>query len=287
MRIVSKFKALLLFPFSKSKPSPLLRTADVLLLQDHGEDRLLRTDGCRGSSNCSRPCRIPARFFFCFNRGKLTNKVHDDRKKEDHDVAPPDLSPGELQKITESRIQMEGVLQTVKVGLQNKDLLVSKNLESNEGDGIEESLCFNNNRISSKVLFDQKCDGAPKEEDCIEGMDRLKAELDVELERLQLVLDSGKFPTNPLDKTIEMQRKKMENPEQQITELEAALGSSKKELREKEREISQWKDSAHLMLEHVKKTFITQFPARSTCSTPEMRRKEKRTLEIIMLPHRE
>ncbi|KAE8700305.1 Actin-binding FH2 protein isoform 1 [Hibiscus syriacus] len=274
MRIVLKFKLLLLSPFSKSKPSPPLRFADVLLLQD----RLLHTDGCSGPPNCSKPRRFAARLFFCFHRGKLTNKVHDDGKKEERDVAPPDHvtdgpdsspvaeSKDELQKITELRIQMESLLQTVKEGLLNKDPLVSKNSESNEGDGI-----------SSKVLFDQKCDDAPKEEDRAEGMDRLEAELEVELERLQLLLDSGKFLTNPPERTIEAQRRNGKSRpdwrcgvppyelerklhelletrrEQQITELQAALGIAKKELREKEREISWWKDTAHLMLEHAKK----------------------------------
>ncbi|KAE8735904.1 Actin-binding FH2 protein isoform 1 [Hibiscus syriacus] len=260
MRIVLKFKLLLLSPFSKSKPSPPLRFADVLLLQD----RLLHTDGCRGPPNCSKPRRFAARLFFCFYAGRLTNKVHDDGKKEDHDVAPPDHvtdeifgreskfnvgirccllhliaeSKDELQKITELRIQMESLLQTVKEGLLNKDSLVPKNLESNEGDGL-----------SNETLFDKKCDDAPKE-DRVEGMDRLEAELEVELKRLQLLLDSGKFPTNPPEKTIEevqrkngkarpdwhcgvppyeLERKLHElletRQEQQITELQAGFGN--------------------------------------------------------------
>ncbi|KAE8731666.1 Actin-binding FH2 protein isoform 1 [Hibiscus syriacus] len=304
MRIVLKFKPLLLSPFSKSKSPPPLRIADVLLLQDHEEDRLLHADGCTGSSNCSKPRRIAARLFFCFARGKLKNKIHGDQKKGDDDVASPGhvtlgpvLSPGccllhliaesknELQKLTGLRIQMESVLQTVKEGVLNKDLLA---MESNEGDGVKESLGFNSNLISNKALLDQslKREDAPKGD--LEGMDRLEAELEVELERLQLLLDSGKFPTNPPEETIEeckscslshgeamddveeedrrdshcgvppyeLQRKLHElletRQEQQIKELEDALERAKKELREKEREISWWKDTAHLMLEHAK-----------------------------------
>ncbi|XP_039007399.1 protein POLAR LOCALIZATION DURING ASYMMETRIC DIVISION AND REDISTRIBUTION-like isoform X2 [Hibiscus syriacus] len=328
MRIVLKFKPLLLSPFFKSNPPPPFRIADVLLLQDHEEDRLLHADGCTGSSNCSKPRRIADRLFFCFTRGKLTNKFHGDQKKGDDDVAPPDhvadgpdLSPeicgceskfnvgigccllhliaeskNELQKMTELRIQMESVLQTVKERLLNKDLLVHKNIESNEGDGVEESLGFNSNLISNRVLFDQslKSEDAPKE-DCLEGMDRLEAELEVELERLQLLLDSGKFPTNPPQETIEeckscslshgeviddaeeegcpdshcgvppyeLEMKLHElletRQEQQIKDLEDALESAKKELREKEREISWWKDTAHLMLDHAKQSSPLNF----------------------------
>ncbi|KAK8513524.1 hypothetical protein V6N13_002262 [Hibiscus sabdariffa] len=294
MRIVLNFS-----PFSKPKPSPPLRLADVLLLQDHEEDRLLRTDSCRGPSDSSKLLRVAARLFFCFNCGKLTNKVHGDQKKEgDGGVAPPlhvtdgpELVPreicgweskfnvgigccllhliaeskNELRNITELKIQMESVLQTVKEGLLNKDFMVSENLESNE------------------VLFDQKCDDAPREEDCLQGMDRLEAELEVELERFLSDLD--KSPTNPPEKIIEeskscslshgeeccpdsqcgvppreLERKLHElletRQEQQIKELQAALESAKKELREKEGEISWWKDTAHLMLEHVKKTSL-------------------------------
>ncbi|KAL4334275.1 hypothetical protein GQ457_07G037430 [Hibiscus cannabinus] len=309
MRLVLKFKSQLFSPFSKSKPSPPLRIADVLLLQDHEEDRLLQTYGCTGSSNCSKPRRIAGRLFFCFNHGKPTNKIQDDRKKGDNDVAPPDhgtdgpdLSPAEicgceskfnvgvgccllhliaeskneLEKMTELRIQMESVLQTAAEGLLNKDLLGSKNIESNEGDGVEESSGFNTNLRSNEG------EDAPKQ-DCLEGMDRLEAELEVELERLQLLLDSGKFSSNPPEDCkscslshgevinveeenspeshcgvppYELERKLHElletRQEQEIKELETALESAKQELREKEREISWWKDSAHLMLKHVK-----------------------------------
>ncbi|KAK8980347.1 hypothetical protein V6N11_061558 [Hibiscus sabdariffa] len=303
MRLVLKFKSQLFSPFSKSKPSPPPRIADVLLLHDNEEDRLLQTYGCTGSPNCSKPRRIADRLFFCFNRGKPTNKIHDDRKKGHNAVAPPDhvtggpdLLPGccllhliaesknELQKMAELRIQMESVLQTTKEGLLNKDLLGSKNIQSKEGDGVEKSSGFNSNLISNKLLFDQssKAEDAPKD-DCLEGMDRLEAELEVELERLQLLLDSGKFSSNPPEDCkscslshgevinveeencqeshcgvppYELERKLHElletRQEQEIRELETALESAKQELREKEREISWWKDTAHLMLEHVR-----------------------------------
>ncbi|XP_012443383.1 protein POLAR LOCALIZATION DURING ASYMMETRIC DIVISION AND REDISTRIBUTION isoform X1 [Gossypium raimondii] len=322
MRMVFKLKPLLLSPFSKSKPSPPLRIADVLLLQDHEEDSLLLMDGSR---------RIAARLLSALKRGKVAKRVIGDESKED-DVAPPDHetdapdfssaeicgkesnfnvgvgccllhliaeSKNELQKMKELKIQMEHVLQNVKEGLLNTDILVCKNLESNDGDGVDESLGFNSNLTSNKVLFDQSsnCDDAPKDA-CLEGMDRLEAELEVELERLLLHLDSGKSSTIPPEKTIEentvnttsvrsysisnaevidptieaeeedrpdshggvppceLERKLHElletRQEQQIRELEAALETARQELREKEREISWWKETAHLMLKHVK-----------------------------------
>lgn len=118
-------------------------------------------------------------------------------------------SKNELQKMKELKIQMENVLQNVKEGLLNTDILVCKILESNDGDGVDESLGFHRNLTSNKVLFDHSsnCDDAPKEDDRLEGMDRLEAELEVELERLLLHLDSGKSSTIPPEKTIEVRRK--------------------------------------------------------------------------------
>ncbi|XVE97338.1 hypothetical protein REPUB_Repub03eG0011000 [Reevesia pubescens] len=283
-------------------------------------------DGCSRGLNCSTPRRIAARFFSGLKRrGKVKRII----LGEDDDVTPPDHLTGgpdsssergraesnfnmgigccllqlvaesknELQKMTELRIQMESVLQNVKEELKNNDLQIVKKLESN--DGIEEGLGFNSNMRSNKVLFDQslKCDDVTKEDDCLVGMDRLEAELEVELERLQLHLDSGKLSTNPPQETIEettvntssrsfsiscgevidpaiegeeddcldshsgvppyeLERKLHElletRQEQQIRELEAALESARQELREKEREISWWKDTAHLMSRHVK-----------------------------------
>ncbi|XWS70498.1 hypothetical protein CRYUN_Cryun03dG0053200 [Craigia yunnanensis] len=105
--------------------------------------------------------------------------------------------------MTELRIQMESVLQNVKEGLRNNDLVAAKKLESNAG--VEEGLGFNSNLRSNKVLFDQslKCDDVPNEEDCLQDMDRLEAELEVELERLQLHLDTCKLSTNPHQETME------------------------------------------------------------------------------------
>ncbi|XP_052885114.1 protein POLAR LOCALIZATION DURING ASYMMETRIC DIVISION AND REDISTRIBUTION isoform X1 [Gossypium arboreum] len=367
MRMVFKLKPLLLSPFSKSKPSPPLRIADVLLLQDHEEDSLLLMDGSR---------RIAARLLSALKRGKVAKRVIGDESKED-DVAPPDHetdapdfssgnninfpifyilafeisnsnvfylfkeaeicgkesnfnvgvgccllhliaeSKNELQKMKELKIQMENVLQNVKEGLLNTDILVCKNLESNDGDGVDESLGFNSNLTSNKVLFDQSlnCDDAPKD-DCLEGMDRLEAELEVELERLLLHLDSGKSSTIPPEKNIkentvnttsvrsynaevidptieaeeedrpdshggvppyELERKLHElletRQEQQIRELETALETARQELREKEGEISWWKETAHLMLKHVKQPSGLKFPVRSTCSPTEVRKK--------------
>lgn len=78
--MVFKLKPLLFSPFSKSKPSPPLRIADVLLLQDHEEDNLLLMDGSR---------RI-ARLLSALKRGKVAKRVLGDESKEEDDVAPPD-----------------------------------------------------------------------------------------------------------------------------------------------------------------------------------------------------
>ncbi|XP_022730885.1 protein POLAR LOCALIZATION DURING ASYMMETRIC DIVISION AND REDISTRIBUTION-like [Durio zibethinus] len=214
------FKHLFFSPFCKSKSSHSfpLSIADVLLLQDHEEQSLVLMDGCRGL-NCSTLCRIAARLFSGLKRCKM-QRIIGERKKEDGEAAPPDVSDApdsspsercrresnfnvgigcclvqlvaecknELQKMTELRIQMESVLQNVKQELRNNDLLVAKKLESN--DGVEEGLGFNSNLRSNK-------------DDCLVGMDRLEAELEVELERLQHHLDSGKLSTNPPHETIE------------------------------------------------------------------------------------
>ncbi|XP_007011721.2 PREDICTED: protein POLAR LOCALIZATION DURING ASYMMETRIC DIVISION AND REDISTRIBUTION [Theobroma cacao] len=322
-----KFKPFLFSPFHKSKSSPPLRIADVLLLQEHEEESLLLMDGCRGL-NCATSRRFAARLLSGLKRGKVKRRIVGDRKEDDDDEAPHDGTDGhdsskercrrevdfnvgigccllhmiaesknELQKMTELRIQMEGVLQNAKEELGNKDLPVAKKIESN--DGVQEGLGFNSNPRSNKVLFDQslKCDDVP--DDCLEGMDRLEAELEAELERLQLHLDSGNLPTNPPQETVEestinstvssrsygiscgeeidpaidcqeedcsdsqsgvppfeLERKLHElletRQQEQIRELEDALGRARQELREREREISWWKDAAHLLSRHVK-----------------------------------
>ncbi|XVF89400.1 hypothetical protein PTKIN_Ptkin19aG0127200 [Pterospermum kingtungense] len=316
----------ILFKF-KPKSSPHLRIADVLLLRDDEEQtQLLDLMDGSGGFNRTAPRRIADCFFSCLKRGKMKRNREN---VDDGDVAPshvtdfPDSlserlrreadfnvgvgcclvnliveSKNELQKLTELRIQMESVLQKVKEELKNNDLLVVKKLESN--DGVEEGLGFNNNLSSNKVLFDRslKFNDVPKQEDCLEGMDRLEAELEVELERLQFHLDTGKISTNHPQETIEestvnsvtsarsnsiscgevidptidgqeddfsdshsgvppyeLERKLHElletRQEQQIRELEAALVCARQEIREKEREISWWKDTALLMSRHA------------------------------------
>ncbi|XVE71261.1 hypothetical protein DITRI_Ditri10aG0136700 [Diplodiscus trichospermus] len=220
-------------PFLKSKSSPPLRIADVLLLQEHQEEALLPMDGCR-RLKCSTPRRIAARLFSALKRGKVKGIFAGNRDAEDDDIVPPSVtncpdsssescrrdanlnvgigccllrliseSKNELQTMTELRIKMESVLQNFKEELRNKDLLAAKKLESN--DGVEEGSSFNSNLRLNDVLFDQSwtCDYVPKQEDCLEGMDRLEAELQVELERLQLHLDTGRLSTNPPQETTE------------------------------------------------------------------------------------
>ncbi|KAL4297083.1 hypothetical protein GQ457_12G019840 [Hibiscus cannabinus] len=104
-------------------------------------------------------------------------------------------SKNELQKMKELRIQMESVLENE---LRNKDLFnAAKDIESNNG--VQEGLNM------EKVIFDLplKFDHVSKEESCVEGMDRLEAELEVELERLQLHFDSGRLCANQPQEPIE------------------------------------------------------------------------------------
>ncbi|KAB2024937.1 hypothetical protein ES319_D06G118900v1 [Gossypium barbadense] len=283
-------------------------------------------DGCSGL-NCSAPRRIAARPFSALKRRKVKGRVNlGQRKEDDDDVAPPNhvtrrpdsssersvreanynvvigcfllrlvaVTEKELQKMAELRIQIAAVLENVKDELRNKDLFITaKEIESNNG--IDEDLEseFNGDLISNKEIFDQplKCEDVPKEEKYLDGMDRLEAELEAELERLQLHLDASKLSsTHPqstgnssarsysmsygevIDPTIygeeeecaqlhcgvpphELERKLHEllesRQEEQIRELEAALASAQQELVDKEREISWWKDTARLMSIHV------------------------------------
>ncbi|KAB2077603.1 hypothetical protein ES319_A06G110300v1 [Gossypium barbadense] len=283
-------------------------------------------DGCSGL-NCSAPRRIAARLFSALKRRKVKGRVNVGQRKEDHDdVAPPNhvtrrpdsssersgreanynvvigcfllrlvaVTEKELQKMAELRIQMAAVLENVKDELRNKDLFITaKEIESNNGIDGDLELEFDGDLISNKVIFDQplKCEYVPKEEKYLEGMDRLEAELEAELERLQLHLDASKLSsTHPqsngnssarsysmscgevIDPTIygeeeecaqlhcgvppyELERRLHEllesRQEEQIRELEAALASAKQELVDKEREISWWKDTAQLMSIHV------------------------------------
>ncbi|XP_039050948.1 protein POLAR-like 1 [Hibiscus syriacus] len=276
------------------------------------EESLLLMDRCLGL-NCSAPRRIAARFFSAIERRKVKTKGEgDDVAHPNQAAARPDLSSercrteanfnvvigcfllqlvaeskNELQKITELRIQMESVLKNVKEELRNEDLFISaKEIESNNG--VQEGLNM------EKVIFDQplKFDDVPKEDSCLEGMDRLETELEVELERLELHFRSGKLSTNqpqdPIEESsvnsssrsesmsygevvdpteedcpdlqpavppYELERRLHElletRQEEQIRELEIALASAKQELRDKEKEIYWWKDTAQLMSMHV------------------------------------
>ncbi|KAK2659240.1 hypothetical protein Ddye_005773 [Dipteronia dyeriana] len=212
-------------------------------------------------------------------------------------------SQNELDKMTELRTQMETLLRNVKEELKMKDTLMNPSesvdihaysttdiIEGPESNDHNSLLNRTTSHVSSGSLtikvHDQSlmCDW-PKPE----GMERLEAELEVELERLQLHLDKEKLmqyteqereEENVMDTAYqssssgevidpregcpevecgvhpyELERRLHEvleaRQQEQISELEAAIECAKYKLQEKESEISWWKDTARLMSKHV------------------------------------
>ncbi|GLT76107.1 hypothetical protein SLA2020_477880 [Shorea laevis] len=116
----------------------------------------------------------------------------------------------EMNKMIELRIQMETVLQNVKEELQRKDAFCNippPPPETNEMfkySAVPES-AEGNNQLSSQIpppsntVLSDHCleSDMAKSEDCFEGMNQLEAELEMELERLQLCLDAEKGLGNP------------------------------------------------------------------------------------------
>ncbi|KAH7574055.1 hypothetical protein ACOSP7_008042 [Xanthoceras sorbifolium] len=218
-------------------------------------------------------------------------------------------SKKELDKMTELRSQMETLLRNVKEELQMKDALVnpcdtndiyaystSDVIEELESNDHSSSLNRTTSHVSPRSLTIKVCDQSLMCDRPIpEGMDRLEAELEAELERLQLHLDREKLLQHieqereeetvedtasasqslssgeVIDPVIdpqeachevdcgvppyELERRLHEVQEarqqEQIRELEAALECARYKLREKEMEISWWKDTARLMSKHV------------------------------------
>ncbi|XP_057467671.1 protein POLAR LOCALIZATION DURING ASYMMETRIC DIVISION AND REDISTRIBUTION-like isoform X2 [Actinidia eriantha] len=210
-------------------------------------------------------------------------------------------SKSELNKMVELRTEMELLLQNAKEEFRNQSReIVLKPSESNEihacsTTDTQESLS-SNGRVSLQSLLSkypadsettELCDQsitckASRQEKCMEGIDQLEAELEAELERLQLHLDTGDTFENPkqerLEVTVEdlidhqeagteehfgvppneLERRLHEllesRQQERINELEAALERVNQMLCEKEKEVSWWKDTARLVSKHVTNT---------------------------------
>ncbi|PON99227.1 Myosin heavy chain-related protein [Trema orientale] len=211
-------------------------------------------------------------------------------------------SKNEITKMVEVRKQMEILLQNIRDELQKND---SPFKPSQPSDHLAYSI--NNFRESSNShtqLSPQtnfigttsymipesetilQCSGSTErtmheaEQECrLSEMDELEAELEAELERLQLHLDTE----NPVElpqqqrltvkavvidpqevcteelhtgvRPIELERKLHEllefRQQERIKELEEALECAKQKLGEKEAEVSWWKDTARLISQHI------------------------------------
>ncbi|CAK7353930.1 unnamed protein product [Dovyalis caffra] len=224
-------------------------------------------------------------------------------------------SKNELDKMFKMRKEMEKLLENVREELQKKDGR-SKPCETNDvcaysTTDVVDSVDFDN-QLSPQVFTPSSvlpgsstitvCDQSlrcetPKQGECSEGRDKLEAELEVELQRLQLNFDTventakhpqkkGRRVTNEKTATSksqivsagevvafvfenqaagseehcgvpphELERRLHEllesRQQEQIRELEAALKCVKHKLREKEMEVSWWKDSARLISRHL------------------------------------
>lgn len=221
-------------------------------------------------------------------------------------------SKNELDKMLEMRMQMEKLLDNVREELRKKDgLSKPSNVCAYSTTHIVDGPDFETQlspqiSTSSYVLPGSSaitvCDHSlrwetPMQEECSEGMDKLEAELEVELERLQLHLDTvdnsvkypqkkGRWVTNEDIATSksqtgssgevvafvfedqaagseehrgvpprELERRLHEllesRQQEHIRELEAKLECLEHKLREKEMEVSWWKDTARLISRHL------------------------------------
>lgn len=121
-------------------------------------------------------------------------------------------SKNELTKMVELRTQMELLLQNAKEGLQSKNApFDAKPLELNEMNIASSTTDFHQASSSSSdsqfslqsgVVRDvcseyiRNEEGEGERDECVAGMDQLGAELEAELERLQLQLDSENDSSN-------------------------------------------------------------------------------------------
>lgn len=215
-------------------------------------------------------------------------------------------SKNELARMVELRTQMEMLLQNVKVELQRKDAMCNP-FESNdtlaysttdipEGSNSNSRISLRSQTTSSVlqdseniIVHDQPLESnTHQQEQHVEGMDELEAELEAELERLQIHLERENLMEHPQQQGIkdtasvtsgslsfgevinlqmggtemeygvpptELKRRLHElleaRQQERIEELEAALECAMHKLREKEIEVSWWKDTARLISQHV------------------------------------
>lgn len=116
-------------------------------------------------------------------------------------------SRAELDKMMDLRTQMQVLLQNFK-----EELLVRNASEEGTGSNCHRSsqnLAISHVQPESSttaiMTFDQslKCD-TPKDVECLEGIDQLQAELEAELERLQLHLEKEKLLQHPEQRSVEV-----------------------------------------------------------------------------------
>ncbi|XP_043807554.1 protein POLAR-like 1 isoform X2 [Manihot esculenta] len=207
-------------------------------------------------------------------------------------------SKNELNKIVQMRLQMETLLQNTSEELINKsnisklskpnDMFAYSDTDSPQGPQFESQYIPESSTISA-VDQSLKCEPPEKEKCSEEAMDQLEAELQAELERLQLHLDGEKLKHSELlrvtdeDTTCsksqtptsgevidlqphdvdtdcgvppdELERRLHElleaRQQEEIRELKAAIECLKHKLYEKEVEVSRWKDTAMLISRHA------------------------------------
>lgn len=116
-------------------------------------------------------------------------------------------SKNELNKIVQMRLQMETLLQNTSEELINKsnisklskpnDMFAYSDTDSPQGPQFESQYIPESSTVSA-VDQSLKCEPPEKEECSEEGMDQLEAELQAELERLQLHLDGEKLKHSEL-----------------------------------------------------------------------------------------
>ncbi|KAJ4826467.1 hypothetical protein Tsubulata_019435 [Turnera subulata] len=234
-------------------------------------------------------------------------------------------SKNELDKMEQMRTQLDTLIQDVKEVLQKKDVGIIPDCnkppqeQKNEvfscsiGEQVEVDRDFGGEMSHQVVESDDyplqedsssvtvgdrsfKCEMG-KGDESLEGMEKLVAELEVELERLEIQLDVENLSEQPEQQRIritnddtassktqsissgevidpvtepratdsheqcgipphELERKLHEllesRQQEQIRELEAALESVKRKLRDKEMEVAWWKDTAKIMAQRAK-----------------------------------
>ncbi|CAK9146652.1 unnamed protein product [Ilex paraguariensis] len=151
-------------------------------------------------------------------------------------------STNEVKKMMELRTQMEMLLQNLreKLPIQWKDTLKpsASNIETNP--------------VCSRSL---NCDTS-NQETSTDGMEHLEAELEAELERLELHLDTEVMGKYTEQERIERRLCEILELRQQerIKELEAALECAMDKLNETEREVAWWRDTARLISQRLPDT---------------------------------